>query len=126
VDDSGEKEYDVVLDALKIHRDKLWKMTNSHIDWGSMDTLRMEQIAKLDEAVQAKAWLSGYDSGKAFAGREWVGLTEDDLRTIYASLCVSGASFNTIALVIEAKLKEKNLTSERSKQLSDNKSAESS
>jgi hypothetical protein len=76
--------------------------------------------------AEAKAWLSGYDSGKAFAKKEWVGLTEDDLRTIYASLCVSGASFNTIALVIEAKLKEKNLTSERNVQTSDNKSAESS
>lgn len=64
MDDSGEKEYDVVLDALKIHRDKLWKMTNSHNDWGSMDTLRMEQIAKLDEAVQAM--------GK----KEWIGLTD--------------------------------------------------
>jgi hypothetical protein len=40
--------------------------------------------------------------------KEWVGLTEDDLQSIYASLSVSGASFNTVALVIEAKLKEKN------------------
>ena len=54
MNDNEEKEYDVVLDALKIHRDKLWKMTNSHNDWGIMDTLRMEQIAKLDEAIQAR------------------------------------------------------------------------
>ena len=40
--------------------------------------------------------------------REWVGLTEDDLQSIYENICVSGASFNTIALIIEAKLKEKN------------------
>ena len=54
MNDNEEKEYDVVLAALKIHRDKLWKMTNSHNDWGIMDTLRMEQIAKLDEAIQAR------------------------------------------------------------------------
>ena len=40
--------------------------------------------------------------------REWVGLTDDDLRTIYQCLCISGASFNTIAFSVEAKLKEKN------------------
>ena len=70
MDDSGEKEYDVVLDALKIHRDKLWKMTNSHNDWGSMDTLRMEQIAKLDEVVQAM--------GK----KKWVGLTDEETNAL--------------------------------------------
>lgn len=41
--------------------------------------------------------------------RELVGLTEDDLQSIYENICVSGASFNTIALIIEAKLKEKNV-----------------
>lgn len=49
-----EKEYDVVIDALQIHRDKLWKMTNSHEEWGIMDTLRMEQIQKLDEAIRER------------------------------------------------------------------------
>ena len=49
-----EKEYDVVLDALRIHRDKLWKITNSHDQWGIMDTLRLEQIQKLDEAIRAR------------------------------------------------------------------------
>lgn len=75
--------------------------------------------------AEAKAWLAGYDVGKAFAKKEWKGLTENDLQTIYASLCVSGASFNTIALVVEAKLKEKNITSERNIQTSDNNPAES-
>jgi len=91
--DSGEKEYDVVLDALKIHRDKLWKMTNSHIDWGIMDTLRMEQIAKLDEAVQAM--------GK----KEWVGLTKEES----FELCVKHKDAPFSLLVsIQDKLKEKN------------------
>lgn len=52
--DHEKKEYDVVLDALQIHRDKLWKMTNSHDQWGIMDTLRMEQIQKLDEAIRSR------------------------------------------------------------------------
>lgn len=49
-----DRDYDVVLDALQKHRDKLWKMTNSHEEWGIMDTLRMEQIQKLDEAILAR------------------------------------------------------------------------
>jgi hypothetical protein len=91
MDDSGEKEYDVVLDALKIHRDKLWKMTNSHN--GIMDTLRMEQIAKLDEAVQAM--------GK----KEWVGLTKEES----FELCVKhkDAPFSLL-VAIQDKLKDKN------------------
>ena len=113
MDDSGEKEYDVVLDALKIHRDKLWKMTNSHNDWGSMDTLRMEQIAKLDEAVQAM--------GK----KKWVGLTEDEHIKLAEEWGCLSADWVLYAAAVERKLKEKNLTSERSIQISDNKNAES-
>jgi hypothetical protein len=96
VDDSGEKEYDVVLDALKIHRDKLWKMTNSHNDWGSMDTLRMEQIAKLDEAVQAM--------GK----KKWVGLTDDEKKAIYEKADAEDWHDQPLLEAVEAKLKEKN------------------
>ena len=92
MDDSGEKEYDVVLDALKIHRDKLWKMTNSHN--GIMDTLRMEQIAKLDEAVQAM--------GK----KEWVGLTDDEILAIYDAC--DDWEWHVYERMLEAKLKEKN------------------
>jgi hypothetical protein len=102
--DSGEKEYDVVLDALKIHRDKLWKMTNSHNDWGIMDTLRMEQIAKLDEAVQA--------AGK----KEWVGLTDAEIEGAIDEGFAFGLDDGNVsnkyvlryARTIEAKLKEKN------------------
>ncbi len=92
MDDSGEKEYDVVLDALKIHRDKLWKMTNSHNDWGIMDTLRMEQIAKLDEAVQAM--------GK----KEWVGLTDEERNY----LAWESSNGEHCVAMTEAKLKGKN------------------
>lgn len=46
-----EPDYDVVLDALQIHRKKLWQMTNSHYEWGIMDFLRMEQITELDKAI---------------------------------------------------------------------------
>ena len=100
MDDSEEKEYDVVLDALKIHRDKLWKMTNSHN--GIMDTLRMEQIAKLDEAVQAM--------GK----KEWVGLTEEDIKDIEGWVefkeagSIDPVPLGKLVLYISHKLREKN------------------
>lgn len=49
-----EKEYDVVLDALQKHRDKLWKLSEANEEWGIMDHIRMEQIQKLDEAIRAR------------------------------------------------------------------------
>jgi hypothetical protein len=58
---------------------------------------------------EAKAWLAGYDAGKAYAKKEWVGLSEEDLRTIYQFLSTTGASFNAIAIAVEAKVKEKNI-----------------
>ena len=58
---------------------------------------------------EAKAWLNGYDAGKAYAKKEWVGLNEEDLRTIYQFLSTTGASFNAIAIAVEAKVKEKNI-----------------
>jgi hypothetical protein len=51
---SEEEEYDVVADALQKHRDILWKMCDSHDTWGIMDTLRMENIQKLDEAIKER------------------------------------------------------------------------
>ena len=53
----SEAEYDVVLDVLEKHRDKLWQMTKSNIDcaylgMGLMDQIRLEQIAELDEAIR--------------------------------------------------------------------------
>lgn len=46
-----EPDYNVVVDALEKHRDKLWKLTNSNPEWGTMDFIRMDQIATLDRAI---------------------------------------------------------------------------
>jgi hypothetical protein len=51
---------------------------------------------------EAKAWLAGYDEGKRFAKKEWVGLTEEEINAAWGN----NLSF---ARAIEAKLKEKNL-----------------
>lgn len=50
-------DYDVVIDVLQKHRDKLWKMTQGNMNAGAfniMDTIRLEQIDKLDDAM--KMW----------------------------------------------------------------------
>ncbi len=52
-------DYDVVLDTLSKHRDKLWKMTQQNLNsefigMNIMDDIRLEQIEQLDEAI--KLW----------------------------------------------------------------------
>ena len=54
-----EKEYDVVVDVLTKHKDKLWEMTRRNmqsefIGMNIMDDIRLEQIEKLEEAI--KLW----------------------------------------------------------------------
>ena len=51
-----EDEYDVVLDVLQEHRDKLWEMTKSNIDcefpgFNIMDQIRLKHIDELDDAI---------------------------------------------------------------------------
>ena len=51
---SEEKEYDVVIDVLTKHRDKLWKMTQSNMNamsFNIMDQIRLDHIEQLDEAI---------------------------------------------------------------------------
>jgi hypothetical protein len=51
------EDYDVVLDTLQKHRDKLWKMTQSNMNadmMNLMDDIRLEQIDQLDRAM--KLW----------------------------------------------------------------------
>jgi hypothetical protein len=48
------KEYDVVIDVLQKHREKLWMMTNLNMNADSfnmMDQIRLEQIDQLDKAI---------------------------------------------------------------------------
>lgn len=54
---SEEKDYDVVLDVLQKHADKLWEitkrnMTSEYIGMGIMDDIRLEQIDQLKEAME--------------------------------------------------------------------------
>ena len=50
----SEEKYDVVIDVLQKHYDKLWKMCDHHMEWGIMDHIRLEQMHKLKTAM--KVW----------------------------------------------------------------------
>ena len=52
-----EKEYDVVLDTLQKHHDKLMKITmqnmnSEFLDMGIMDDIRLEQCEQLKKAMR--------------------------------------------------------------------------
>ena len=52
-----DEEFDVVIDALKERRDRLWKMTQSNMNMDMMnimDDIRLQQIDELDNAI--KRW----------------------------------------------------------------------
>jgi hypothetical protein len=56
---NDEKDYDVVIDVLTKHRDKLWEMTRRNmqsefIGMNIMDDIRLAQIEQIDEAI--KLW----------------------------------------------------------------------
>lgn len=57
---SEEKEYDVVVDVLQKHWDKLWEMTKGSHDWGIMDQIRMEQMSEIKRAI--KIWKEHKDA----------------------------------------------------------------
>ena len=49
-----EPDYDVVIDTLQKHRDKLWKMVQQNSEaymFNIMDQIRLEQIQELDDAI---------------------------------------------------------------------------
>ena len=51
------EEYDVVLDVLQKHHDKLWKMTKQNMEFeflgmGIMDDIRLQQMAEIKEAIR--------------------------------------------------------------------------
>lgn len=52
-----EEDYDIVVDVLTKHRDKLWEMNKSNMcseffTMGIMDGIRLEQIDQLDAAIR--------------------------------------------------------------------------
>ena len=56
---NDEKDYDVVIDVLTKHKDKLWEMTRRNmqsefIGMNIMDDIRLAQIEQIDEAI--KLW----------------------------------------------------------------------
>lgn len=51
-----EEEYDVVLDILQKHHDKLWEMTKRNMEsefigMGIMDDIRLQQMTEINEAI---------------------------------------------------------------------------
>jgi hypothetical protein len=48
----SEEKYDVVLDVLQKHHDKLWNMTSRNEQWGLMDQIRLEQMETLKDAME--------------------------------------------------------------------------
>jgi len=49
-----EQEYDVVIDVLQKHHDKLWDLSKNKDEWGIMDHIRLEQMQQLKQAI--KLW----------------------------------------------------------------------
>ena len=49
-----EEEYDVVVDVLQKHWDKLWDMSKNKVDWDIMDHIRLEQMDEIKKAI--KMW----------------------------------------------------------------------
>ena len=54
---SEEKDYDVVLDVLQAHANKLWQITESNMaseffGMGITDDIRLKQIDQLKEAIR--------------------------------------------------------------------------
>ena len=52
-----DEEYDVVIDTLQKHRDKLWEMTKRNlasdfVTLNIMDDIRMKQMDELEEAIE--------------------------------------------------------------------------
>ena len=52
-----DEKYDVVIDTLQKHRDKLWEMTKRNlasdfVTLNIMDDIRMKQMDELEEAIE--------------------------------------------------------------------------
>jgi hypothetical protein len=90
-------DYDVVIDALQKHRDRLWDMTNRNMNseyapLNIMDEIRL--FEQLDAAIAARK-----------NKKEWVGLTDEERLGCEIS---SNNNWRKHSLLVEAKLKEKN------------------
>ena len=96
-------DYDVVLDALQKHRDKLWEridrnMSSGYMALNLMDDIRFYQIEQLDEAIMARK--------NKTPQRKWVGLTAEERREIISDTERDDRGY--VMALVEAKLKDKN------------------
>ena len=125
-------DFDVVVDALQKHRDRLWDMINRNMksEYASlniMDDIRFYQIEQLDAAIAArknkKEWQGLTDQPTKIFGpnleellnsagfyrkKEWVGLTDEEIREGNKDSWVTRQAWESAAWWAEEKLKEKN------------------
>jgi hypothetical protein len=95
-------DYDVVIDALQKHRDRLWDMTNRNMNsefvpLNIMDDIRFYQTEQLDAAIEARK-----------NKKEWQGLTEEEIQEGNRGSWVTTQAWESAVWWAEAKLKEKN------------------
>lgn len=53
------EEYDVVIDVLQKHYDKLWNLSKASPKWPIMDHIRLEQMDQLKQAI--KLWKESHE-----------------------------------------------------------------
>ena len=90
-------DYDVVIDALQKHRDKLWEMTNRNMNsefvgLNIMDDIRFYQIEQLDAAIAARK-----------NKKEWVGLTDKEIAHIEDMTLDKGDAIRLTAVALMEK-----------------------
>ena len=95
-------DFDVVVDALQKHRDRLWDMINRNMksEYASlniMDDIRFYQTEQLDAAIAARK-----------NKKEWQGLTEEEIREGNRESWVTTQAWESAVWWAESKLKEKN------------------
>ena len=95
-------DFDVVVDALQKHRDRLWDMINRNMksEYASlniMEDIRFYQIEQLDAAIAARK-----------NKKEWQGLTDEEIREGNKDSWVTRQAWESAAWWAEEKLKEKN------------------
>jgi predicted enzyme involved in methoxymalonyl-ACP biosynthesis len=96
------------------------KTTSNRISWTEYDTCLMNDAITAIHEVLAQsahepdmltiAYQSGYYDGKkaALAGREWVGLTPENILALFDEHNLYGSKLVEFARAVETKIKDKN------------------
>ena len=95
-------DFDVVVDALQKHRDRLWDMINRNMksEYASlniMEDIRFYQIEQLDAAIAARK-----------NKKEWQGLTDEEIREGNKDSWVTRQAWESAASWADENLTEKN------------------